>query len=320
MNTVSHILTLDGITVVVRGRPYNVSKGERAYADIVSLIEAGANEETVYDVLTRVEKQVQQACVQLSVDIQFNDGIVLYQGRPLHGYAVDKLVELVYGGKDARPLARFLEKLYKNPSQQTIEHLYTFLEYGRIPITMDGDFLAYKAIRKDWKDIHSGTMDNSIGLTVRMPRSDVDDRRDVTCSRGLHVCSFEYLPSFSHANGHVVVCQINPANVVAIPNDYNNTKMRVSEYKVVGEVEGYYAEHKDILGDAGIWEPKYAVYGRDREHDEWEFLDDFESEEEAVDFAKDMAAPDTDFPEQQWLQTKVVDQELGITTFKAYTR
>lgn len=311
----SHILTLDGVTVVVHGRPYNVSRHDRGYNEVMHLIDSGAHEEAIYECLNRVAAKVRAACVNLTVDIVFNEGVVLFRGAPLHGYAVDKLVELVYGGKDARPLARFLEKLQQNPSAETVENLYQFLEYGRIPLTVDGNFLAYKAIRKDWRDIHSGTMDNSIGLTVSMPRNHVDDRRDVTCSRGLHVCSFEYLPGFSHANGHVVVCEVSPADVVAIPSDYNNTKMRVSKYRVVGEVEGYYEEHKDVLGGKGVWEPKYAVYGRDSTEASWTLLEDFETEDEAIEFAVGMAAVDTDYPEDYWLHTKVVDQECGITTY-----
>jgi hypothetical protein len=85
-----------------------------------------------------------------------------------------------------------------------------------------------------------------------VPRNCVDEDPDRTCSHGLHVCSFDYLPHFSHANGHVVVCKVNPADVVAIPRDYNNTKMRVCRYEVVGEYEGYYSERGDRYGNLSV--------------------------------------------------------------------
>lgn len=314
MGNLAHILTLDGITVVLHGRPYNISHRDEAYEDIVNLVNKGANESAIEQRLTRTAERVRTACLKLSINIEYNDGVVLYRGEPMHGYAVEKLVELVNNGHDALPLARFLEKLQLNPSAQTIENLYQFLEYGRIPLTHDGNFLAYKAIRKNWKDIHSGTIDNSIGTIVKMPRNKVDDRRDVTCSRGLHVCSFSYLPSFSHADGHVVVCEINPANVVAIPNDYNNTKMRVSEYRVVGEVENYYQENRDVLGGKGVWEPKFAVYLRTDENDEWELFDEFDDDAEAVDLAEELLDE-----EPEWAEVKIVDQEFGVVIYRNET-
>jgi hypothetical protein len=33
-----------------------------------------------------------------------------------------------------------------------------------------------------------------------------------------------------------MVCKVNPKNVVSIPADYNNSKMRVCEYEVIDEL------------------------------------------------------------------------------------
>jgi hypothetical protein len=63
-----------------------------------------------------------------------------------------------------------------------------------------------------------------------MDRSKVDDDPNNTCSKGLHVASLPYL---QHYPGSVtVLVKVNPANVVSIPTDYNNSKMRVCEYEV----------------------------------------------------------------------------------------
>jgi hypothetical protein len=59
-----------------------------------------------------------------------------------------------------------------------VTELYGFLEKGNLPITNDGHFLAYKKVRKDYKDCHSGTMDNSIGQVVEMERNQVDDKAE----------------------------------------------------------------------------------------------------------------------------------------------
>ena len=69
---------------------------------------------------------------------------------------------------------------------------------------------------------------------VSMPRQAVDDNPNNTCSHGLHVCSYEYLKNFT--GERLVVCKVNPRDVVSIPTDYNHTKMRVCRYEVIQEI------------------------------------------------------------------------------------
>ena len=71
--------------------------------------------------------------------------------------------------------------------------------------------------------------------TVSMPRNLVNEDKDKTCSEGLHFCSYDYLQHFGGAR--IVVLKINPADIVSIPADYNNSKGRCSKYQVVDELE-----------------------------------------------------------------------------------
>jgi hypothetical protein len=73
-----------------------------------------------------------------------------------------------------------------------------------------------------------------------MPRNQVDDNKDNTCSAGLHFCSFDYLKSFG--GSRIMILKINPADVVSIPSDYNQQKGRTWRYTVIGEVP---AEERD---------------------------------------------------------------------------
>jgi hypothetical protein len=135
-----------------------------------------------------------------------------------------------------KPLLTFLYNLMENPSYRAVNELYDFLDVGELPITEDGFFLAFKNVKSDYKDIHSGTFDNSVGSICEMPRYKVDEDKDRTCSSGLHFCSIAYLPNFSDSNGgHTMIVKINPKDVVSIPADYNNTKGRCSRYEVIGE-------------------------------------------------------------------------------------
>ena len=145
-----------------------------------------------------------------------------------------RMVQMLQEGFSIEPLVNFMDNLMQNPSHRSVNELYGFLEKNNLPITPDGHFLAYKRVRDNYFDVHSGTMDNSVGKIVEMPRNEVDDNANNTCSSGLHFCSQEYLTSFG--GDRTVIVKINPRDVVSIPNDYNNSKGRACRYEVIGEV------------------------------------------------------------------------------------
>ena len=309
------IQTIAGVSLVVRGRPYHISSTDPHYNELLCAIKNKLSEDEIHDIINATARKIEEAA-RLTPNMVYNGGVVKYRGMPMRGYAVEKLVNLIHTNEDARPLAMFLDRLQENPSRQTVEDLYSFLEYGKIPITERGTFLAYKAVRSDWKDIHSGTFDNSIGAVLSMPRNMVDDRRERTCSNGFHVCSFEYLPHFAHADGHVVICEVDPADVVSIPADYNNTKMRVSSYKVIGEIEGYYGDRKNILSEQEIWGEDYVVFAREFLTDEWTEIDTCDEKDDAIEFARDELR-EGGYDGEEWVEVKVMCN--GMTVFRSNT-
>ena len=279
-----HVETTNGVTVVFEGIPYTISNTSTIYP---SLMQAIRNHDPLWalQLIGSTKKRVEEA-VRLSISLTYSGGCVYHQGKKIGGYAVSKLLGLLDSGKDATPLINFLTKVQANPDPEVIEHLYSFLEKGNMPITPSGDFLAYKAIRENWMDIHSGRFDNQIGSYVQVPRSKVDPNRHQTCSNGLHVCSYSYLPHFSHANGHVVVCQINPADVVAVPNDYDDAKMRVSAYWVIDEVTDFYKNNQNILSENVVWDEEYIVQIRLDDEYNWETIGEFDDYDDAAEAAE----------------------------------
>ena len=81
-------------------------------------------------------------------------------------------------------------------------------------------------------------MDQQVGAIVTMPREKVVFDEDLTCAPGLHFCSKDYLRFFfnEEKGNRVVLIKINPADVVSIPADYNNTKGRCCRFEVLAEV------------------------------------------------------------------------------------
>lgn len=176
--------------------------------------------------------------------LRIRDGQIYWTGQQgeelVRGPLVDRIIATVRHGSTAQsiqPLVRLLTNISRNKRKDMREELYQFLMSGKMPITVDGCFLAYKRVRHDFKDCHSGTFDNSPGKLVAMPEGKVDTNRHNLCSVGLHFCSRGYLSEF-HSGGKTVIVKVNPRNVFAIPTDYAYAKGRASEYYVVGEVTG----------------------------------------------------------------------------------
>lgn len=84
-------------------------------------------------------------------------------------------------------------------------------------------------------DNYTRTMDNSVGQVVSMPRNEVDNDRNTTCSNGLHFAAWNYASTYS--GDTLIMIKVNPSDVVAIPNDYNNMKGRAAKYEVLGIID-----------------------------------------------------------------------------------
>lgn len=240
VNTEAAVQSQRYATAYVKGKPYTVHGDHPNFDKIISVLYSNDHTgvEKLFDVVKALNVVRRGVGEQHGSGIEFDvrTGRITYLGQPIGGVIVDRLLELQRAGhaKPADKLLKFLENLYQNTSKQVIDRLYTFLEKGEMPITEDGYFLAYKKIRTDWTDVHSGTMDNSVGKLVQMPRQAVDDNDDRTCSTGLHFCSYSYLQSFS--GERIVLLKINPKDVVSIPTDYNDAKGRCCEYLVIEEI------------------------------------------------------------------------------------
>lgn len=219
----------NNIVVVINNNPHTISKTHITYQKVLDAIKAG-DWDTVRDVIE--PKKVVLNYGQGNVAVQGDK--LFWKGQEMHNALSNRMIQMLQDGFPIEPMINFMENLMKNPSFRSVQELYGFLEKNNLPITPDGHFLAYKKVREDFKDCHSGTMDNSVGQVVEMERNQVDDNKDRTCSSGLHFCSKEYLNHFG--GERTVIVKINPRDVVSIPADYNDSKGRACRYEVVGEL------------------------------------------------------------------------------------
>lgn len=225
------IMQGNSITVVIGSKPHTISKSHITFQKVLDAIKA-SDWDTVKNIIEPVKVILNYGKGNVSVQGEQ----LFWKGKLMHNALSTRMIAMLQDGFPVEPLVNFMENLMTNPSKRAVDELYGFLEKNSLPITPDGHFLAYKKVRTDYLDIHSGSMDNSVGNVVQMERNEVDDNKDQTCSTGLHFCSQSYLPHFGGSDSRVVIVKINPRDVVSIPSDYNNAKGRACRYEVIGEV------------------------------------------------------------------------------------
>lgn len=271
------IADASGVTVFHDGKSFTVAKSHVNYEKIVDALRNKR-----YDQLSSLMDVAKSINAFAHGRVKVVNGEVLFDGNPLHNVMSDRLLDMMRGGFDVKPLANFMTNLMSNPSSTAVNELYLFLESGKLPITEDGCFLAYKKVKGNFFDIYSGKFDHSPGKTLEMPRNQVDDKRDNTCSYGFHFCTISYLPQYSSScDNRVVIVKINPKDVVSIPSDYNNAKGRTCRYEVVGEYTGDWQNGKVAFDDSPVV-------------DEWddESWDDYTPAPKAKSFLRDLPMRD----------------------------
>ncbi len=220
------------LTLFFGGKTYNVAADHPNYDKIRDALKASDEAQLLklIDIVTTVNKYTGKA-------VEISGGVVYYKGNPMHNVVAERILQLMQEGFPFQPVVNFLENVMQNPSSRAVNELYTFLMNQKLPITEDGYFLAYKRVQDNWKDFYSGRIDNSIGKVVTMERNLVNDNFRGGCSYGLHVGAIEYVRGY-YSGGHIVICKVNPADVVSVPEDCNFTKLRTCRYEVLSEYVG----------------------------------------------------------------------------------
>ena len=272
---------VDGnLTVILKNKAHQVIPDHTNYKLILEALPTATEDELLE--LVDIEKAV---ATFSQGQVSIVNGKVMFEGEEIHGSISKRILEFMSKGLPFEPLVKFLENLMENPSMQSQQELYDFLEHENLPVTEDGCFLAYKAVRSDFKDKWRGTFDNSVGQVCEMRRAKVDDNRKVGCSQGLHAGALNYVANYGSvdAGDNIVIVKINPQDVVSVPSDCDCEKLRTCKYEVVGLYQGelpkplYKAEFEaDSYVDEDENQTVYDEYGDDY----WDQFDDDEEDDE----------------------------------------
>lgn len=233
MKPIPYTLTSESVTVVVDGTPHTFQKETPNYRDLKKAIfnEDWASIPKFLTVAASIEQWAKG-------DFTVRGDTVAYKGVALPQSLNKRIMATAGKGESPTPLFRFWERLQKNPSWRSVQQLWAFLDHDGIPLDEEGFILAYKAVKSNFTDCHTGKIDNHPGQKHSMERNLVSDDPEVACHFGFHVGALAYASTFGGNGSKIIICKIDPADVVCIPKDSNAQKMRVCAYEVIGHHAG----------------------------------------------------------------------------------
>lgn len=231
---VAYIITGDSIVLTLGDDTEIVDSTHQNYKLIQAAIVTG-DYKTAYE-LMNISKAI----------AAFTKGAITVQGGELHygelrlkSTLVDRILALMAEGDEGfKRLVAFLERLLNNPSPRSVEELWGFVSHLDVEINDEGYLVGWKKVKSKGGrlfDSHTGKVPNDVGNIVEMPRYMVNDNKDQTCSQGLHVGAWGYVSSFS--GDTILKVLVDPADVVSVPSDYNDQKMRAAKYTVLSAVD-----------------------------------------------------------------------------------
>ncbi len=245
---ISTSISTNSITVVITSNDtnnvYTLASTNPNYDAVLDAVRLG-DEDSIH-ALCNIAKSIETFT---EGNVKVENGHVYYNNTLMDGVIVDRILGFVKEKLPVQPLLRFINKLNDNSSARAVSELYKFLEHKNMPITPEGNFLAYKGVTKDYYSITAGTIEvikgtvkegkifNGVGEKIEVKRNQVCDNKDIGCSAGIHAGSLQYATEFSGSVGKVVIVEIDPKDVVSIPTDCMCQKLRACAYKVVSEFE-----------------------------------------------------------------------------------
>jgi hypothetical protein len=247
---VNHMLTENGVVIILDDDMVAVPDENPLFNKLKGLLD-----DHEFDAIPGVVDRANYLKMYTGGAFSVNaDGHILIGEEILPLSMSKRLFGLIDSDSPFDPVLKFWDNLGDAPGD-----LFDFLDKIGIPLLADGRFLCYKRVHKiddsevgrkiwahdengkfvqfdavlgDLVDAHSKTIRNNVGDKPLMNRAEVDDDRDQTCSHGLHVAAWTYAKNW-YTNGVLIEVAVFAQDVVAIPTDYEQEKMRTCQYEVI---------------------------------------------------------------------------------------
>lgn len=227
----------------VSGDTFSATAGQPEFDAILSALRRNEPLQMLRDLMDK-GRSIDLKFKRLSDRVSVKSGKIYLDGEEVHSALAETIVQYHDSGEnDFQPLVNFMEKIETNPNEHSREHLFRWLRNRGFSILPDGDFIAYKGIQADDLSTTTGTaivdgevitgkIPNKPGSVVEMPRGNVTFDPLKGCAAGLHVATFDFAKTFG---SKVVTVRVNPRDVVSVPTESGDRKMRVCRYTVLNQ-------------------------------------------------------------------------------------
>lgn len=268
-----------GSVILADGTTYPFTGTHPKYKEIVSHLVAGdLNEDQILDLVNPFES-VFRNLTALSERVSRKGTFLYFDGDKLDNSLAKTILRIIDEDGFANPAqwgayVKFLDLLMQNPSQDSRDHFYKYIEAHGLTITPDGHAILYKGVRlnqdKTGKGRYTSTqqgfglvttpdgktveykhdlLPNDVGYVVSIPRSLVDTNRGRHCSTGLHAGTMDYVIG-TMKTPVILTVSVNPRDVVSVPSDHGDAKVRVSRYTVL-EVNEAQKKYESVVATPG---------------------------------------------------------------------
>jgi hypothetical protein len=245
--TINYILnsTNGTLNVIVKGKPVTISKEREIdkYNKVLELIRQDDEDAIVklFDVVTQVSTKLGVTITKEGLVTYVNNEGQVEQLPP----SLNKTLVAMYEQDESSitPLILFWEKVRLNPSYRVNRCLFDFIEANNVVLNEKGNLILYKIVARTndpevFLDLYTRKVEQRFNVEIRMPRNAVDDNIDNLCSYGYHAACWQYLPHYGSAlsgKDAILLVEVDPVDIVAIPRDYNNSKIRTCAYTPLSE-------------------------------------------------------------------------------------
>ncbi len=189
---IPYLITPKGLSLTIKGKPFTIDTQDKRYDAALKLVREG-NLEGLTNLLDKA----------IGINNKYNrqglsiiNGVVTYTNKEgLQDKLPDALIKSLVAmfeqdEESVQPLLMFWEKLKLNPSYRINNCLFDFITHNNIVINEIGNLIMYKIVKRTDKrdvflDLYTGTIKNKLGQIVEVPRNQVDDNIEKTCSQGL---------------------------------------------------------------------------------------------------------------------------------------
>ena len=252
------------IHIILDGVSYLIPTDHRNYSKIDEALEAGNLDVLREPTTLSVGRAIQDF---LGVDFEIRGGELFYRSKPYNRQLGEEILKQVEKGYEPAPMLRFLEKCELNPHPRSVDDLFRWMQNVGLAMADDGDILGFKYVTRvtennfpelwnkgiRFTDSHSKTFNYNPGETPEMPRRDVEFNPSKGCSAGLHVGTL----SFVKGHDDILLVKLNPADVVSVPTECSDQKLRCCRFYVIQEFD----PNSELFDDSGFSEPVVSTTG-----------------------------------------------------------